>query len=386
MSVERQDVSLANWREFPQSQWSFHHVDQLIPTESISASSDVFLLKETQRAIPSFSFQGLGDSVWNLDQLLSETETDAFCVLHRGALIHEWYADHYSPEHPHIVYSVSKSITATLAGVLVGNGRLNPAAKVTDYVPEIAQSAYADCTVQHVLDMTVSTSFEEDYTATQGDFVRYRAATAWNPPTEGSEETGLHGFLTTIGRGTDPHGYRFRYRSPNSDLLGWIIERAGGQSLAQLLSKHLWQPMGAERDAYITVDNHGASRSAGGICATPHDLLRFGELMRMRGQLNGRQIIPQDWVTDCVANGDRAVWTRGDFAVFLPQASYRNKWYQTNNHHAAFFALGIHGQWIYIDPIAELVIVKLSSGQLPADEPLDLVTLRAFEAIASALQ
>ncbi len=263
---------------------------------------------------------------------------------------------------------------------------LDPTAAVTHYLPQLGNSAYADCSVQQVLDMTVCIDFDELYDASDGKFAEYRVSTGWHPAAPDQIDFCLHVFLISLSRGQGSHGEVFDYKSPNSDLLGWILESVSRQRLADLFSKCLWQPMGAEADAYITVDRKGAARTAGGFCAIPRDLLRFGEMMRNMGRVGERQVIPADWVQECREGGDHEVWQRGGPPTEkFTRGSYRNKWYQTGNSHGAFCAIGIHSQWIYIDPLAEVVIVKLSAQAEPLNFELGQANLRAFEAICAGL-
>jgi CubicO group peptidase (beta-lactamase class C family) len=331
-------------------------------------------------------FQGPDGKEWTIGRVLPATSTDGFIVLQRGRVVSETYATGQRPETPHIIFSVSKSVTGSLAGVLVERGRLDPDAPVTTYIPEAAGSAYGDCTVRHVLDMTVAIDFVEDYLDATGDFARYRRATAWNPEPAGAAPLDLRSFLVTLKRTAEPHGRKFYYVSPNSDLLGWILERASGQPYAELLSEALWRPMGAEFDAYVTVDRLGAPRSAGGVCVTLRDLARFGELMRQGGAAQGRQVLPKPWVDDILTKGDPEAWKRGTGTGYLPNGRYRSKWYVTGNAHGAFCAIGIHDQWIYVDPAAEVVIAKQSSQPVPSDPHMDLLHLAAFDALARALE
>ena len=335
-------------------------------------------------AITDIEVAGLDGASWSLQRWLDESSSDALLVAHRGKLVHEWYGDPAIENSPHIVFSVSKSITATLAGVLVEQNKLDPARPVVDYIPELAASCYADASVQQVLDMTISMDFEEDYLATTGKFVEYRTATGWHPCEVDTIDQNLHDFLCSLERGKGDHGARFEYKSPNSDLLGWLLERAAGERLASLFTKYLWQPMGAEANAYITVDRKGNPRSAGGICVYPRDLLRFAELVRNRGRVDGRQVIPAAWIEDCSDGGSLQTWRLGESAKEFPAGSYRNKWYQTGNEHRAMLAIGIHSQWIYINPVTEVSIVKLSSQDEPLRYDLDAINLQAFTRISSA--
>jgi CubicO group peptidase (beta-lactamase class C family) len=383
---EDAQVTLANWRVPPFNRWSFHNVRQVVPTAAIYRGAAATPFGRDPHSIERVSFHGPGGEDWTVGRMLPATCTDGFIVLQRGRVVAETYGAGQRPETPHIIFSVSKSVTGAVAGVLVERGRLDPEAPVTAYIPEAAGSAYGDCTVRHVLDMTVGIDFVEDYLDTTGDFARYRRATAWNPEPAGAEPLDLRSFLVTLKRDAGPHGKKFHYVSPNSDLLGWLLERASGQAYADLLSEALWRPMGAEFDAYVTVDRLGASRSAGGVCVTLRDLARFGELMRQGGTVEGRQVLPRSWINDILTKGDPEAWKLGATAGFLPGGRYRSQWYVTGNSHGAFCAIGIHDQWIYVDPEAEVVIAKHSSQPVPSDPQMDLLHLAAFDALARALE
>lgn len=381
-----QQLNLSNWRQPPQSRWAFHHVREIVPSEPIYRGGRSSRFESAPvAAIDDVTFPGLEGREWNLQQWHDETCSDALLVAHQGRLVHEWYAHEALDKNPHIVFSVSKSITATLAGILVEQGLIDPSRPVIEYVPQLAGSGYEGASLQHVLDMQVSIDFEEDYLATSGVFVDYRSATAWHPCAPDEIDINLHDFLCTLKPGGAAHGDKFQYRSPNSDLLGWVLERASGKRLAQLLSELLWQPMGAEKNAYVTVDRKGAPRTAGGICVVPRDLLRFGEMVRLNGYANEQQVIPASWIADCSEGGSHEAWARGESAKEFTRGQYRNKWYQTGDAHRAMLAIGIHSQYIYIDPVAEVTMVKLSSQAMPLRLDLDAINLGAFAKISAAL-
>jgi CubicO group peptidase (beta-lactamase class C family) len=381
-------ATLANWRQAPWNSWAFHHVPEIIPAMRIAHDSGrVSQLPEAARDLGTFAFTGPDGAQRSVARMLLETATDGFLVLHKGSVAFEWYGNGLSPGDPHIVFSVSKSITGILAGILVESGQLDPNAPVVRYVPEAAGSAYGDCTVRHVLDMTVGLAFVENYLDPVGDFARYRVATGWNPTDNPALAMDLHSFLATLPRDANPHGAAYHYASPNSDMLGWILERAGNQPYARLLTDLIWSRLGTEADAHVTVDRLGAARAAGGICVTLRDLARFGEMVRNFGRAGGRQIVPRRWIEDILANGDRRAWLASPTAAkFLPNGRYRSQWYMVGNPTGALCAIGIHGQWIYIDPAAEIVIAKLSSQPLPVADATDNLLLAAFDAIASALR
>lgn len=381
-------VTLANWRLPPWNCYAFHHIAELLPVSRIAHDpARVTAWSQAPRKLADLPFTGPDGTGWTVGGMLSHTATDGIVVLHRGRLAYEWYGNGLTSTDPHIVFSVSKSITGILAGILVDHGQLDPDAPVTRYIPEAAGSVYGDCTVRHVLDMSVGIAFVENYLDTTGDFARYRAATGWNPVADPALAGDLHSFLVTLGRDENLHGAKFHYVSPNSDMLGWILERAGGKPYAQLLSELIWRKLGAESDAHITVDRAGAARSAGGICVVLRDLARFGEMVRNFGRAGGEQIVPRAWIEDILRNGDQKAWlAQPTAAKFLPKGRYRSQWYMVGNSSGAYCAIGIHGQWIYIDPAAEVTIAKLSSQPQPLDEGIDYLLLSAFDAIARSFR
>jgi CubicO group peptidase (beta-lactamase class C family) len=378
--MNRADTHLGNWREAPNNRWAFNHVREIVPTARVAGALHPTRLPRRTVDRADLAVVAPDGRTAPLHEVIRLTFTDALMVLQHGTVIYEWYAHADAMREPHVLFSVSKSVTGTLAGCLVADGLLDVEAPVAAYVPEVEASAYGDATVRHVLDMTVSLDFEENYLDQTGAFARYRMATGWNPT---SKPADLKSFLVELGRLSRPHGQRFAYRSPNSDLLGWILERAARQPLATLLSERIWQPLGAG-DAEITVDRLGAPRTAGGICATIEDLALFGEMMRNRGVSGGRPIVPGSWIDDIRNGGSRQAWLDGDLVNLLPAGRYRSQWYQTGNASGAFCAVGIHGQWIYVDPLAAMVVVKQSSQPTPVDEPLDQLTLASFAALAQS--
>jgi hypothetical protein len=368
-------IDLGNWRLAPYNRWAFQHVREIVPSANIAADS-------RQAWPPPRALQDVL-SLKLLD-FFEQSCTDAFMVLKRGAIVAEWFRTAEITRHPHIVFSVSKSMTAMLIGVLGGQGLLDPDSPVTGYIPEAKGSAYGDCTVRHVLDMVVSLDFSEAYLDPDGSFARYREATGWNPRRP-EFKLHLHEFLLSLTKAAHPHGERFHYRSPNSDLLGWIVERVTNRPFAEVFSELIWQPMGAGHDAYITVDGIGAPRSAGGICCHIEDLARFGEMMRLGGVTpDDRQVVPKAWIEDIRKNGDVEAWKRGDMLNFAAACAYRSQWYNLLDETEALLAVGIHGQWIYVDHATEITIVKQSSQPLPVDEGLDRKHLAVFADIAKS--
>jgi CubicO group peptidase (beta-lactamase class C family) len=380
------EVTLENWRTPPINKWAFHHVRELIPTAQIETGDQTLPLVASPVSISDMEFKGPRDETWTLQQLLSASNTSGFIVVKEDRIVYEQYFNGLTPSRPHLIFSVTKSITGIIAGILAEQGVVRLDADAATYIPEAKGSCFEGCPVQNLLDMSVDTEFTESYLDRHGDYGRYRESIGWNPFTDPESPSDLKRFLTTMKRGNGHHGDAFHYVTPNTDFMGWILERASGKTYAELVSGLLWKPMGAQWDAYVTVDRLGGARAGGGICATLSDLARIGMVMRDAGRALDRTVISDAWIRDTTRGGDRNAWIKGNFSAFLPKGCYRNFWYQTRNAGGAFFALGIHGQWLYVDPKSNVVIAKVSAQEEPENDPLDQILLKAFDLICRTLE
>lgn len=377
-------VSLSNWRTAPYNRWAFHHVREIVASADIPNDPEsVAALPTASRDLDQLAVEGVG----SLTEFLAATDTDGIVILHDGQIVFESYANGMDAFTPHILMSVSKSLLGLIAGILIEDGSLDPNALVADYVPEIAETAYRGASVRHLLDMRAGVDFDENYLATSGAIIDYRKAQNWNPLEPGERPSDLRSFYASMTGSDGPHNGRFHYVSPNTDLLGWVIERASGQRYADLMSDRLWRPMGAERSAYITVDRLGAPRCAGGVCTTVRDLARVGQLLLQDGSRDGRQIIPAKWIDDLISGGDPAAWNDGDFVELFRRAPmrYRSKWYVQDGPAPLLFGFGVHGQNLFVDRTNQVVIAKVSSQAAPIDEERNDLTLRAVRAIVGIL-
>ena len=261
-------------------------------------------------------------------------------------------------------------------------GALDETALVVDIIPEIADSAFADATVRQVMDMTTGVAFSEDYGDPEADIWRYSAAASPFPRPEGHEgPDGYWEYLMQV-RPEGTHGEAFHYRTINSDMLGWIIARTAQRSVAELASERLWRRMGAEQDGYMAVDARGVPFAGGGLSLGLRDLARLGLLMLNGGEINGDRLFPAEVVERIRAGGDPA-----NFSGYptIPNGSYTSQWWVFHNDHGAFAARGVHGQTIYVDPTAEMVLVRFASFPHPQNALIDPTSLPAFQAVAEFL-
>lgn len=387
-AADDRQVTLANWRTAPFNRWGVHHMREVVPTAAVRRDPDRVW------ALPTNPVEGLGDVTFTagdrrtrtVDGWMRESCADGLLVLRDGAIVHEEYRGYLQPSTTHLLFSVTKSVTGLFAGLVVDRCGLDPDALVGDVVPELAASGYGDCTVRHVLDMTVSLDFDETYDDANTAMLAYRESCGWIPPSDPENPTDLRRFLAGLGRRAGEHGRHFRYLSPNSDLLGWVLEHAAGRPMASMLSDWLWSPMGASHDADLAVDRLGAPRTAGGMAATLRDMGRLTEMVRCGGVADGRQVVPATWIDDIWTNGDPDAWRGNSFETMLPPGGrYRSQWYLTDGRGSQTMGAGIHGQWIWFDRDRRVSVVKFTSRPVASDGVLDDIETSCFAAIAAAL-
>ena len=373
--------------QFPAMRWSVSNFRQLMPTVNVSRGlgAPVALESALRRDIDALSFTPLGaqqSMTW--EQSLAATYTDGIVVLHRGKLVYERYFGVLSPQGQHAAMSVTKSVVGTLGATLVAEGQIDDNKRVVEYVPELAGSAFGNATVRQVLDMTTGLKFSEDYAAPKADV--WAHGRAGSPLPFAKDYTGPRSYfeyLQTV-QPQGEHGAAFAYKTVNTDVLGWIIARATGRNVAQLLSERIWSRLGAEQDGYFTVDSIGTPFAGGGLNTGLRDLARFGEMLRNDGRFNGQQIVPKAVIDDIRRGGDKQAFAKAGYDL-LKGWSYRSMWWVTDKEGGAFMARGVYGQRIYVDPKAELVIVRYASHPVAANAANDPVTLPAFEALARHL-
>ena len=259
----------------------------------------------------------------------------------------------------HLSQSVAKSVTASVAGVLIGEGRMDPDAPVTDYLPELKATAYKGAKLQHLLDMTSGVAFGEEYTDRFSDIGMTDVGSGWKPvpaekPPRGEWFKSIWDQVLSLKTKEVEHGTRFRYRSIETDVLAFAMERATGRRLADLVSTYLWQPMGAAESACFTVDRSGYALADGGLNATLRDYARFGLVHLGLGTFNGRRILPAEWVAD-TRRGAHGLFNDDSRAV-MPNGVYRNQFWVRDRGKETTMARGVFGQLVYIAPEDDLVV------------------------------
>ena len=387
-------VTTANWQMGDPVRWSFKNIPQLLPCATAHRGRGpvtTLAPADTPLNPHPISYTNHDGQTVTIAEMLNKTYTDGFLVIHNGRILHEEYRDMHDYQR-HLLQSVSKSLTSCLFGVFVGQGLIDVTQTVAHYLPEFAESAYGDAQVQHVLDMSASVKYDETYDDLRAEVTLHTIAGGWfgHVAREGVYQDvpqSLYDYLPTLReKGGYSHGSEFHYVSANTDVLGLIIERVGKRPFTQLFQEHIWQYLGAEENAAMTVDPWGCAFPNGGFNVTLRDLARVGLMCLGNGFYNGRQIVPASYLHDTRHNGDNQAWLAGESHIdIMPQGSYRNQFWSTGNEHGAFFGVGIHGQYMYIDPTADLVITKLSSHPVALDLDNSKMTLLGFHAIAQTV-
>jgi CubicO group peptidase (beta-lactamase class C family) len=395
--VQDVPVTARNWQDAPGNRWAFWHVGDILPTYRVprggaprplpaaDARADLLSVQVTRmdRTPGASSASTVGD-------VLADTYTDAYLVLQDGALVTEWYGPLGAPDRPHALMSVTKSVVGCVAAVLIDRGDLDPDAEVTAYVPELAGSGFAGALVRQIYDMRSGVRFLEEYANPDSDIRRLDEWVGWQPGQ--GEPRGLHRFLATL-QAEAPHGERFLYRSAESDVLGWVCERAAGRPMAELISELIWAPMGAENDALLLHDGLGAAVHDGGLCAIARDVARFGQMLLDGGLVpdgagGTRRVVPPQWLRRAWAvDADaRGVFAASPAEWAFPGGWYRHQfWFRPGAYGDVLLGLGIYGQMLHVSRRTGTVCVKFSTWP-DAQNPAYLEdTLRAFDAVGGFL-
>lgn len=372
---------------FPKLRWTVCNFRELMPSVAISRGSDAArtLPRDLDPTLDAVTFTPLnGDNEMTWEAAFDANYTDGIMVLHRGTVVYERYAGCLDKDTLHGAMSVTKSITGLVAEALVADGTLDDTALVADVVPELADSAFGDATVRQVMDMTTALDYSEDYSDPEADVWTNAQAGSPLPPPEGYDgPRSYYAFLPTVPKdGT--HGEVFGYRTVNADTVGWIAARAAGMSVDDWLSHNVWSRIGAEREAFFTVDSIGTPFAGGGFNAVLSDMARLGQMVLNDGRVDGVQVLPEGAVASLRAGGDKQAFARSGYDA-LEGWSYKGLWWITHDDHGAFAARGVHGQTIWIDPTAQMVIVRFASHPVAANGANDPTSLPAYRAVAEHL-
>jgi CubicO group peptidase (beta-lactamase class C family) len=378
---EERQVTVENGLAPPYNRWSFQRMRELFPTRGVAPSDAHVTLPANPTEISDVAVSLSGGRSTTAGTWLAEAFTDGFIVLHNGKVVHEQYLNGQQPATEHIMFSVSKSVTGTMILMLAEEGRIDLTKPVSQYISELAQSAYGDATVQQVMDMTNSIAYDETYDDPESDIGRYFVAIS-------PGGSGMYAYLTTLKKQLPgyPHGAAFQYVTPDTEVLGWLIRRITGSSLSDNLQQRIWAPMGAEFSASYILDPMGIELAGAGLSMTLRDAARFGQMVLMNGRANGRQVISPSIAERIKTTRNAAEFSRYYDDPWFTETgeAYHDQWWSYAGVNAVV-ALGIHGQFIYVNSEHNVVIVKQSSDPFAEAERVDVETPVVLHAIAEFL-
>ena len=377
----------SNFFSFPKLRWTVCHIRELMPTTDVSRgigapSKLSYALDKNIDAITFMPTNSKRPMTWK--QSLDANYTDGIMVMHHGKVVYERQNGCLNELGNHAAMSMTKSMTGLLAEILVTEGKLDDKALVASIIPELKNSGFGDATVRQVMDMTTALDYSEDYADPNADIWKYSEAASPLPkPKDYKGPNGYFEYLQTVKKNGE-HGEAFNYRTINSDALGWIISRTTGKAVNELLSERIWQKIGAEQSAYMTVDAKGTPFAGGGLSAGLHDMARIGSLMLNKGEINGERLFPAAVVDNIEAGGDKEAFAKADYKQ-LTNGSYTSMWWLFNNPTPIYAARGVHGQTVYVDPAADMVIVRFASYPDASNGKIDPTSLPAYKAVANYL-
>jgi len=332
---------------------NFKNVKNIFTTTTVPKSANPYhFAKKTQAFKIPDTFQ-YEDSTVNTQAYLDFTLTDALLVIRHDTIYHEYYENQFTENDHHISWSMSKSVISALIGIAISEGKIKSIEEtVTDYLPEFSGTGYDNVRIKDVLQMSSGVGFNEDYGDFNSDINVMGRYFALGLP--------MADFAKRLKREREPGTYNL-YVSIDTQVLGMILTKATGQSITEYMKEKLWSQIGAESEAYWIIDKAGMEFAIGGLNATARDYAKLGQLFLDSGRWQGKQLVPQEWVMASITP-DAPHLMPGNRNTALRKDGYGFQWWIPYGREDEFNAQGIYGQFIYIDPDKDMVIVKLSSN------------------------
>ena len=357
---------------------NFINIDKIFSvSEPIPASDNPYTFPRRDFVLPeTFFFDG---EQRLLSKELKHYKTDGLIVLHNGNLLYENYWNNNLANSKHIAFSVTKSFVSALVGIALDEGLIdNIEDPITKYLPDFKGTGYEGVRIKDILQMSSGVDFNEDYADPKSDINRFGRATA-----RGSS---FRDFAKSLERGREPGTYH-HYVSIDTQVLGFLLAEVTGMPLKEYLYKKIWNKIGMEDDAFFIVDNNGVEMALGGLNATLRDYAKFGELYLNRGKWNGEQVVPASWV-DASHTTDGPHLKPGESELSSSPWGYGLQWWVPGFPDTDYTASGVSNQYIYIDPLTNVVIAKTSSNHRYTSEKeySKAAHVAMFRAIAESIR
>ena len=331
---------------------NFISINKVFDTSNpISASEKTFVFEKEDFELPnSYEFEG---EQLNLIEGLDHFHTDGLIILHDGKMLFEKYWNGNTKDSKHIAFSVSKSYLSALFGIAIEEELIKSIDdNVSIYLDDFEGTGYEDVKIKNLLQMSSGIEFNEDYADPNSDINRFARATA-----KGSS---FRDFAKTLKNGKKQGTYN-HYVSLDTQVLGMILESVTDMPLREYLYKRIWSKIGTESDAYYIADKTGTDMALGGLNATLRDFSKFGQLYLNEGSWDGEQIVPKSWVVKShTPDAPHLMPNAGDLSS--SEWGYGYQWWIPGDPLTDYTAHGIFNQFIYVDPVSNVVIAKTSSN------------------------
>ncbi len=353
----------------PEQQASgYRDIEHIFRTHTVKRGKKVHPLPIAARQIdPTFSYQG---KTWTVGDYMAAYRVSGLLVLKDGKIVLEKYGLGRKPRDRWTSFSVAKSLTSTLVGAAIQDGSIKSLNDpITAYVPDLKGSAYEGVTVRQMLMMSSGVKWNEDYTDPKSD-----VAQAGNTVTEPGVNP-MVSYLRKLPR-ANPPGAKFNYNTGETDLVGVLVSKATGKTLAQYASEKIWQPYGMGRDAVWMTDPGGQERGGCCLSMTLRDYGRLGLFIAGDGKAGGKPITPPGYIAEAtrreIDNGDPAP---GGYGYF---------WWIFDN--GGYSGLGIFGQSVTLFPAEHLIIVQNAAWPRATGKDLSAARAAMWQGVRAAVK
>lgn len=348
---------------------AFRSMDTLFTTRTVARGGPVWNLRRNDHAL-DFTYRWRGQDHPAAD-VLERTYTNALLVMKDGRIVSEIYRNNSVASTRFIGWSMTKSVTSVLMGCALAEKRIDSLdTPVSRYLPELKGGGYDGVTILQVMQMRSGVDYPERY-----DFANPGIAASNHIASLVKNVARFVDPARTIARTREPGSF-FQYKTLDTAVLGWLVERVSGMSVAAYTEKCLWEPLGAEADGFYIMDGPpgtGREFSGAGFNATLRDFARFGQMVLDGGVADGRRIVPQEWISRSTAPSGGNAGTGNGYGL---------QWWTLEG--SAFAAIGLQGQYIYINPPTRTVVVKLSYYP-PGDNSAEGETMAFMRAVSDWL-
>lgn len=357
--------------EPPYNRWAYQNIRRLWPTAPIPPAMHTEPMPlGDDPGIAHLQVARRDGSVADFDTFLRQTFTDSLVVIDGDRIVYEHYQNGMTAETPHIMFSCTKSFIGLFGLMAIEEGLVAEDSRIGDILPDLSPgSGFADASFGQVLDMTASLRFDETYDDPEAEIHDY--ATVLGVGSGGLDGRTIYDYLNAMETdGARPHGAAFHYQTPQADMVNWVVNRVTGLDFITLMKTRLWDRIGATGEANVMLDPDGTLFAGGGLNATARDMARFAAMILNDGTAGGAQVLSKAVIDTLSTGGSTEAFLRGPSAeedMANGHWSYRAQWWIRNTPGSeAITAIGIYGQWIYIDRLRNVAIVKQSS-QAEAD-------------------